>query len=303
MATRSSGAARRNPGRRPAAPARPPARPAPVAAHTPLVHRRATQFEGADLGPRPSSRAALALLAVPVVLVLAGVALIATGALAAGVVLAAIGALLGLSSWLFGSPARAAARIGGTAVTIATEPRLMNLTEGLCVAGGLPLPEVRVLEDPAANAVLLGAHPEDAVLVVTSGLLDQLDRIELEGVLAHELSHLRRGDAVVAARAMHAAGLLAVVWASTGQLVRRLAGADREARADEAAAALTRYPPGLAAALEKLSRVATRPAGLDPVTARLSAPLWCAPLEEAATPRPLAGTLELPERVALLHEL
>jgi heat shock protein HtpX len=162
---------------------------------------------------------------------------------------------------------------------------------------------VRILDDAAANAVLLAQSSKRAVLVVTSGLLNLLERIELEGVLAHELSHLRRGDAARAAGATRSAGLLASLWAGTPLFVLRLAGREREARADLAAVALTRYPPGLAAALEKLSTVPTRPAGLDAATARLTAPLWCAPLEEGVPNEPLAGALSLPERAALLHEL
>ncbi len=234
---------------------------------------------------------------------LAGIALLAGGMPVAGAVLLAIGVALVVATWSIGSPARLAARIGGRTAEPGRDERLLNLAEGLCVAGGLAMPEMRVLGSDAANAVLLAPGRRDAVLIVTQGLLDRLERVELEGVLAHELSHLRRGDAGLASVATRAAGLPATVSARATSAVLRLAGPDREPRADLAAASLTRYPPGLAAALDKLAGAPTRPDGLDPVAVRLTAPLWCAPLAEAVPARPLAGALSLPERAAMLNEL
>ena len=66
--------------------------------------------------------------------------------------------------------------------------RLHNLVEGLCIAGGLPKPGVYVIDDPAPNAFATGRNPKHAAIAVTTGLLEKMNRVELEGVLAHELS-------------------------------------------------------------------------------------------------------------------
>ena len=72
--------------------------------------------------------------------------------------------------------------------------RLHNLVEGLCIAAGLPKPRVFVVEDPAPNAFATGRNPKHAAIAVTTGLLEKMNRVELEGVIAHELSHVRNYD-------------------------------------------------------------------------------------------------------------
>ncbi|MFM7392527.1 MAG: M48 family metalloprotease, partial [Actinomycetota bacterium] len=72
-----------------------------------------------------------------------------------------------------------------------TYKRLHNLVEGLCIAGGLPKPRVYVINDPAPNAFATGRNPKNAAIAVTTGLLDKMNRVELEGVVAHELSHVK----------------------------------------------------------------------------------------------------------------
>ena len=71
------------------------------------------------------------------------------------------------------------------------EPRYHNLVEGLCVSAGLPKPELYVIDDDAPNSFATGRNPDHAAIVVTTGLLEKLSRMELEGVLAHELAHIR----------------------------------------------------------------------------------------------------------------
>jgi heat shock protein HtpX len=73
-------------------------------------------------------------------------------------------------------------------------PQLMNVVQELCLAGGLPLPKVYVIPDSAPNAFATGRDPQHASIAVTSGLLDKLDREELQGVIGHELSHVRNYD-------------------------------------------------------------------------------------------------------------
>ncbi len=172
-----------------------------------------------------------------------------------------------------------------------THARLHNLVEGLCIAAGLPKPAVHVVEDPAPNAFATGRDPRHAGVAVTTGLLDKLTRVELEGVLAHELSHIKNRDTLVSTLAVTLVGgivlladvalrflwwggprhrdergggsrpaailgLLGPVLLILAPLVARLmqfaVSRNRESLADVSGVALTRYPPGLISALEKL---------------------------------------------------
>jgi heat shock protein HtpX len=170
--------------------------------------------------------------------------------------------------------------------------RLHNLVEGLCIAGGLPKPRVYVVEDDAPNAFATGRDPRHAAVAVTTGLLDKLNRIELEGVLAHELSHVKNYDILVSTLAVTMVGLVALLsdwglrflwWGGprhrddqnsggpgpqavmavlgfallllapvAARLMQFAVSRRREALADLTGVSLTRYPPGLVSALEKL---------------------------------------------------
>src|SRR3954468_23570475 len=168
--------------------------------------------------------------------------------------------------------------------------RLHNLVEGLCIAGGLPKPAVYVIDDPAPNAFATGRNPRHAAIAVTTGLLEKLNRVELEGVVAHELSHIRNYDILVSTLAVTLVGSIALLtnfavrmmWGNGGRVNRdgdRNGGANplalvgfallifaplvaklmqaavsrrRETLADVSACQLTRYPPGLISALEEL---------------------------------------------------
>ncbi len=89
--------------------------------------------------------------------------------------------------------------------------RLHNLVEGLCIAGGLPKPGVYVIDDPAPNAFATGRNPKHAAIAVTTGLLEKMNRIELEGVVAHELSHIRHYDILVSTLAVTLVGSIALL--------------------------------------------------------------------------------------------
>ncbi len=245
-----------------------------------------------------------ALVGAPGTLLVAGVALLALGVPAAGAALLALAVGLVAAALVVGSPHRLLDQLATRPADAVAEARLVSLVEAMCVADGVPLPRLLVLEDAAPNALVLGGGPADAALVVTSGLLTCLDRMELEALVAHELSHVKRGDLAVAATAARALSLAAFWWPAAAQAMLRLAGSTRESLADQAAVRVTRYPPALAAALDKLAAApSTRPSGLSPWTTRLTGPLWCSPLREARPPRPLAGVLDLGERAALLREL
>ena len=89
--------------------------------------------------------------------------------------------------------------------------RLHNLVEGLCIASGLPKPRVYIVDDPAPNAFATGRNPRHAAIAVTTGLLEKLNRVELEGVLAHELSHIRNYDILVSTLAVTLVGGIAIL--------------------------------------------------------------------------------------------
>lgn len=223
--------------------------------------------------------------------------------------------------------------------------RLHNLVEGLCIAGGLPKPDIYVIDDPAPNAFATGRNPNHAAIAVTSGLLEQLNRVELEGVVAHELSHIRNYDILVSTLAVTMVGAIALatdlairtMWWNGGRVPRQgdhgnhnnplaLVGfflllmapfvaramqaavsRSRETLADVSACQLTRYPPGLISALEKLQADTTVTHSASTATAHL----W---IEQPMSGVGDTGKLKsihrmfdthppLEERIALLREL
>jgi heat shock protein HtpX len=169
--------------------------------------------------------------------------------------------------------------------------RYHNLVEGLCIASGLPKPRLYIVNDEAPNAFSTGRNPKHAAVAVTTGLLEKMNRVELEGVLAHELSHIRNYDVLVMTLAVTMVGIivlisdyflrimfwtggragrndnnnnpLGIVFAVLGfvllifapiiaRLMQMAVSRDREYLADASGVLLTRYPPGLISALEKL---------------------------------------------------
>ena len=162
-------------------------------------------------------------------------------------------------------------RLGARPSDPALQPRYHNLVEGLCESAGLPMPRLWLVDSDAANALALGRGPAESAVVVTRGLIEQLNRVELEGVLAVELSHIRGLSARLGSSAVVLGGLPGLLLearrrggnALLGALgtvllvlfpLRRLAVPPRRhLQADESAAYLTRYPPGLIAALRKLA--------------------------------------------------
>ncbi len=223
--------------------------------------------------------------------------------------------------------------------------RLHNLVENLCIAGGLPKPRLYVIQDEAPNAFATGRNPKHAAVAVTSGLLEKLDRIELEGVLAHELSHIKNYDILVSTLAVTLVGAVALLtdisirmmWWNGGRvsrsndrgsssnplafvgfalliiapLVARMMQATisrrRETLADVSACQLTRYPPGLISALEKLQADSTVTHSASMATAHM----WIEqPLSGVRDSGKLAGFHKLfnthpplSERIALLREI
>jgi heat shock protein HtpX len=188
--------------------------------------------------------------------------------------------------------------------------RVFNQVEGLCASMGLVLPTVYVVADESRDALVLGRRRRVAVLVVTTGLVDALDPVQLEGVLAHELMHVKCADIVPATMAAAVALPLASVLPGTANFVHALAGRGREFRTDQRAVTVTRYPPGLRQALALMvdGPVSPPPSPLaGRGVAHVTRWLWTVSLADAAGGRRSHGgvTGELDDaavRIAALDE-
>ena len=167
-------------------------------------------------------------------------------------------------------------------------PHLVNSVEGLAIAAGLPMPRVYVIDDSAPNAFATGRNPQNAAIAVTTGLMDKMNRVELEGVIGHEMSHIKDYDirlmtlvAILAGtvvlisdwllRSMWYGGrrrdregggnpivlivalVAAIIAPLAATLIQLAVSRRREYLADAEGALLTRFPDGLASALEKIS--------------------------------------------------
>ena len=142
-------------------------------------------------GGTPSSLCALAAV-LPAVVV--GVVLALAVSLVVGVVaLVVVEVALGYGLWRV-APGVALRQVGAVQLSERDNPRLFNVTEGLCATFGLRMPDLYVVYDAVPNACALGRDAASAALVVTSGLLETMGPIELEGVVAHELAHVKRDD-------------------------------------------------------------------------------------------------------------
>lgn len=180
-----------------------------------------------------------------------------------------------------------ASRLRGRPADPRSDARLCNLVEGLCTGAGVRQPRLVVVDSPGLNALAAGTSNSRGLLAVTSGLLTELDRIELEAVLAEELWQIRHDEVVPM-----------TVLAATMGMGRSLAlGDDRDAAADQGAVSLTRYPPALASALEKIESKGAVVAGQPGYMAHL----WMA--DPRPSPPPSRGRLPLAERIEALREL
>lgn len=174
-------------------------------------------------------------------------------------------------------------------VELKSNPELYRILENLTITAGLPMPRFFVINDPSPNAFATGRNPQNAVVCVTSGLLEKLDRSEIEGVLAHELSHIGNRDMLVSTIAVVLVGFVSILadmfmrslWfggsrsrdddrGSSGiiivigillsilapifaTLIQLAISRKREFLADASGVLLTRYPEGLISALKKIS--------------------------------------------------
>ena len=179
---------------------------------------------------------------------------------------------------------------------------LYTVTENLAITAGVPMPKLYVIDDPAPNAFATGRNEKHAVVAATTGLLARLDRAELEGVIAHELSHIKNKDMLVMTVAVVLAGFIAIVAdiflrmslfggdrdsgkagavfailavvaailaPLAAQLIQLAISRRREFLADASGALLTRYPEGLASALQKIHAHAAPMKSANHATAHL----------------------------------
>jgi len=193
----------------------------------------------------------------------------------------------------YAGPGAVLAMSGARPIAKDDDPQLYNVVEELSIASGLPIPKLYVIDTPAMNAFATGRDPQHAVVAVTRGLRERLGRDELQGVLAHELSHVRNldirfmtlmavlvgtvvlladiglrslfwggrgrrrssgrgGGGIVMLVILLVAILLAIIAPVLAQLIQLASSRQREFLADASAARMTRYPEGLARALEAL---------------------------------------------------
>jgi len=204
-----------------------------------------------------------------------------------------LASVLSISSYLYGDR-MVLASTRAREVSAQDEPRLHNVVEGIAIAAGIPKPRVYVVPEQAPNAFATGRDPEHSSIAVTQGLLDIMNRVELEGVIGHEMSHVLDRDILVGTvvatvvgaavlmsefftrswfwsggrmggrreggdgggiivLVLFAVGIVLLILAPlAGQLIKLSVSRNREYLADAEGVLLTRYPPGLISALEKI---------------------------------------------------
>jgi heat shock protein HtpX len=213
-------------------------------------------------------------------------------------------------------------------------PRLWNTVENLTIAAGMPMPKVYIMDDPAPNAFATGRDPNHALVCATTGLLDIMNDTELEAVMAHELSHVRNYDirvmmivfGLVAAIGFVADILMRMMWFGGDRnreresspvfliigiaaavlapiiatLVQLAVSRRREYLADSSGALLTRYPEGLAEALEKIEKTGSATRRQNSSTAHL---FFANPLKPSFAANLLSTHPPIEERIAKLREM
>jgi heat shock protein HtpX len=266
---------------------------------------------------------------------IAYVAISSFGGTGAGVIPLAVGISL-ISVWgsYYASDKLVLKMTRAKVIQESDNPKLFNLVHEVCIASGLPMPKVAIVDDPAPNAFATGRDPNHALIAFTTGLLDVMDRDELQGVVAHEMSHVANRDTLVSAIATTTAGIVALIsdilmrmlWFGGGRnrdhggnqmpiflaiiplilaplaatLLKAAISRKREALADATAVSFTRNPAGLRAALEVLARDNTV------VQARSSAVAHMyieSPLDASAASRLFATHPPIQERIETLRRM
>lgn len=257
------------------------------------------------------------------------------GGRGAAVVPIAVGFALLTTWWSYYSSDKLVVRMTGAQILQESDnPKLFGLVQEVCLASGLPMPKVAVVIDDAPNAFATGRNPEHALIAFTTGILDVMDRDELQGVIAHEMSHVANRDTLVAAVAATTAGAIAIVcdmlmrmmWFGgrrdrdsnanpvtlvislvvmllaplAAMLLKAAISRKRESLADATAVDFTRNPAGLRKALEILAHDST----VVQQRSNAVAHIWIeSPLDSKAVSRLFATHPPIEERIAALRAL
>lgn len=260
-----------------------------------------------------------------------------SGQTSLGVVPVAIGlSLVGVWGSYYGSDKLVLAMTGAKVIDHDTAPQLYNLVQELTLAAGLPMPKVAIVDDAAPNAFATGRDPEHAVIAFTTGILQVMDREQLQGVAAHELAHVANRDTLVSAVAATTAGAIALLsdlilritfWTGgnrrnsdnggnpivliaalvalilapiAAMLLKAAVSRNRESLADATAVAFTRNPTGLRRALEELARDNT----VVEQKSNAVAHIWIeSPLDSSTTSKLFASHPPLAQRIATLQAM
>jgi heat shock protein HtpX len=257
------------------------------------------------------------------------------GGATAGIVPIAVGISL-ISVWgaYYGSDKLVLTMTGAKLLQESDNPKLFGLVQEVCIASGLPMPKVAIVYDEAPNAFATGRNPQHALIAFTTGILDVMDRDELQGVIAHEMSHVANRDTLVSAVAATTAGAIAIVsdlltrmmfFGGTRNrennnnplalifsllvlilapfaalLLKSAISRKREALADATAVSFTRNPAGLRKALEILARDST----VVKQRSNAVAHIWIeSPLDAKSVSRMFATHPPIEERIQTLRAM
>jgi len=244
-------------------------------------------------------------------------------------------ALIGVWGSYYGSDKLVLTMTGAKLITRDQNPQLFNLIEEVVVASGLPMPKVAIVNDSAPNAFATGRNPDHALIAFTTRILEVMDRDELQGVIAHEMSHVANRDTLVSAVAATTAGSIAILsdflmrmmWFGGGRrdrdsnsnpltlvislvvlilapiaaaLLKSAISRKRESLADATAVSFTRNPAGLRKALEVLAADST----VVHQKSNAVAHIWIeSPLDARAASRLFSTHPPIEERIATLRAM
>ena len=258
------------------------------------------------------------------------------GTSTAGIVPIAVGIAL-ISVWgsYYGADKLVITMTGAKLIQESDNPKLFGLIQEVIIASGLPMPKVAIVVDSAPNAFATGRNPEHALIAFTTGILDAMDRDQLQGVIAHELAHVANRDTLVSAVAATTAGAIAILsdmmtrmmFFGGGRrgrdnngnpillvvsllililaplaaiLLKSAISRKRESLADATAVAFTRNPAGLRSALEVLERDST----VIQQKSTSVAHIWIeSPLDGKAVSRLFSTHPPIAERIAVLKAM
>ena len=244
-------------------------------------------------------------------------------------------ALVGVWGSYYGSDKLVLTMTGARVIQREDNPELFNLIEEVVIASGLPMPKVAIVEDTAPNAFATGRNPDHALIAFTTRILEVMDRDELQGVIAHEMSHVANRDTLVSAVAATTAGAIAILsdfltrmmWFGGGRdrregngnplllvvslaimilapiaamLLRSAISRRRESLADATAVSFTRNPAGLRRALETLAADST----VVRQKSNAVAHIWIeSPLDSKAVSKMFATHPPIEERIETLRAM